>query len=114
MKAPPIVDLFKCLSDPTRLNIVLLVLSHSRLCVCELGHALALPQPKISRHLAYLRSYNILNDTREGQWVYYALNPAMPSEWKQLLDHLGSTQMPEMTSTFNRLEAFQNPTRCAN
>ncbi len=114
MKSPPLVDLFKCLSDPTRFHIVLLVLSHKRLCVCELGQALALPQPKISRHLAYLRSYNILLDSREGQWVYYALNPTLPSEWKQLLDHLGSIQTTETALISNRLETFQNPTRCAS
>lgn len=74
------VDLFKCLGDETRLLIAGLVLREGELCVCELTHALDQSQPKVSRHLARLRSAGLLRYQRCGQWVYYSLEPALP-DW---------------------------------
>ena len=71
---------FKCLSDETRLRCVALLQKQGKLCVCELTAALDLSQPKISRHLALLRQCGLLLDSREGQWVYYQINPKLP-EW---------------------------------
>ena len=73
-------DLFKCLSDPTRLDILKIILERQNVCVCEITEILQLSQPKISRHLALLRNLSILLDERKGQWVYYRLNPDLP-EW---------------------------------
>ncbi|WIO73217.1 metalloregulator ArsR/SmtB family transcription factor [Porticoccaceae bacterium LTM1] len=71
-------QLFKALSDPTRLQMLLLIADQEELCVCELTTALEESQPKVSRHLAQLRKTNILSDRRQGQWVYYQLNKALP------------------------------------
>lgn len=71
---------FKCLSDETRLRCVALLQKQGKLCVCELTAALDLSQPKISRHLALLRQCGLLLDSREGQWVYYQINPELP-DW---------------------------------
>lgn len=73
-------DFFKCLSDPTRLDIIKWVLVRKNVCVCELTELLQLSQPKISRHLALLRNLSVLLDQRKGQWVYYRVNPDLP-EW---------------------------------
>ncbi len=78
--------LFKCLADETRLRCVVLLHKEGRLCVCELTHALDLLQPKISRHLAQLRQSNLLQDSREGQWVYYQINPDLPDWVFEILD----------------------------
>ena len=43
-------------------------------------------QPKISRHLAQLRTCGLLLDRRQGQWVYYRLNPDLPAWIRTLLD----------------------------
>lgn len=75
---------FKCLSDETRLRCVTLLQKEGKLCVCELTAALELSQPKISRHLAHLRQHGLLLDSREGQWVYYQINPELP-EWAPAL-----------------------------
>ena len=75
---PP--TLFKCLADETRARLMLLVTREGELCVCELTCALGESQPKISRHLAQLRSGGLLADRRQGQWVYYRLHPQLP-EW---------------------------------
>ena len=64
--------LFKALADPTRLRIVNLLLQDGS-CVCDLGSALDLSQPLISRHLAYLRSCGLVQDHREGMRVRYTL-----------------------------------------
>lgn len=72
------LSLFKCLADETRLKTVLLIHAQEELCVCELTVALDVSQPKVSRHLAQLRDCGVLTTRREGQWVYYAVNQALP------------------------------------
>ncbi|PMR67702.1 transcriptional regulator [Halomonas heilongjiangensis] len=72
------VRFFKCLADDTRLMLLLLIQVEEELCVCEMTHALEQSQPKVSRHLAQLRRCGLLNDRREGQWVYYSLAPGLP------------------------------------
>lgn len=84
-------ELFRCLADETRARIALLVSLEQELCVCELTAALDEAQPKISRHLALLRGSGLLEDRRNGQWVYYRLHPQLP-EWasevlRQTLEH---------------------------
>lgn len=71
--------LFALLADPTRLRCVVLLQREGELCVCELVHALDLPQPKVSRHLALLREAGVVEDRRAGQWVHYRLHPALPA-----------------------------------
>lgn len=80
------VQFFKSLADETRLRCVTLLHQQGQLCVCELTAALALSQPKISRHLAQLRQTGLLLDSREGQWVYYRINPKLPAWAFSLLD----------------------------
>ncbi len=65
-------QLFKALSDETRLRILAL-LTHGELCVCDLMAILDLPQSTVSRHLAYLRSNGLVHDRRAGVWMYYRL-----------------------------------------
>lgn len=79
------ITFFKCLSDETRLSIVLLVTAHQELCVCDLIEKLNLSQPKISRHLALLRSSGLLEDRRQGQWVYYSLHPKLDAWCHRIL-----------------------------
>ena len=73
---------YSALSNEIRLRCLVLLQSEGELCVCELTHALALSQPMISRHLALLRDTNLVIDRREGQWVYYSINPKLPN-WAQ-------------------------------
>ncbi len=85
MITPP--DVFKSLADETRARATLLIANLGELCVCELMCALGDSQPKISRHLAQLRNSGLLLDRRQGQWVYYRLNPALPA-WVQEMLHV--------------------------
>ena len=77
-KADPIVDLerlFQALSDATRLRILGLLLT-GEVCVCDIHESLNLPQPKVSRHLAYLRKAGLVETRRDGLWVHYRLGNA--------------------------------------
>lgn len=78
----------KALADDTRARMALLIAREGELCVCELMHALNESQPKISRHLAQLRSSGLLADRRQGQWVYYRLHPELPDWVHDLLQQL--------------------------
>ncbi|AXP01624.1 ArsR family transcriptional regulator [Pseudomonas fluorescens] len=72
--------IFKCLGDETRARIMLMLAAEGELCVCELIWALDDSQPKVSRHLAQLRTCGLLEDRRQGQWIYYRLHPQLP-QW---------------------------------
>ena len=70
--------LFNVLADPTRLRAIMVIQSEGEICVCELTHALQESQPKISRHLAYLRDARIVRTRRQGTWMHYRLDPMLP------------------------------------
>lgn len=80
------ITLFKCLSEPTRLSIILLVKQYQELCVCHLVDVLGVSQPKVSRHLAQLRECHILQAEKRGQWVYYSLHVDLPDWARAILD----------------------------
>ena len=71
MKAD-LVSLFGALADRTRLRLLNL-LAGGELCVCYFVELLDEPQPKISRHLAYLRRTGIVAARREGKWMHYKI-----------------------------------------
>jgi ArsR family transcriptional regulator len=71
----PLTDLealFKALADETRLRILGLLLS-GEVCVCHIHESLRIPQPKASRHLAYLRRAGLVDARKDGLWVHYTL-----------------------------------------
>jgi ArsR family transcriptional regulator len=64
--------LFKALADRTRLRLINMI-GDSEVCVCFFVAILKTSQPKISRHLAYLRRAGIVSARREGKWMHYRL-----------------------------------------
>jgi ArsR family transcriptional regulator len=64
--------LFKALADATRLRILGLLLT-GEVCVCHMHESLKIPQPKVSRHLAYLRNAGLVETRRDGLWVHYRM-----------------------------------------
>lgn len=66
-------ELFKALSDPTRLRLTALLAIHGEVCVCVMAEALDEPDFKISRHLRVLRSAGIVATRRTGTWMHYRL-----------------------------------------
>jgi ArsR family transcriptional regulator, arsenate/arsenite/antimonite-responsive transcriptional repressor len=70
--APSLDQLFRVLADRTRLRLLNLM-SDGEVCVCYFVQVLDAPQPKISRHLAYLRKAGVVAARREGKWMHYRL-----------------------------------------
>ena len=68
-----LTQLFKALSDESRLRILNLIIEVGELCVCDIQRVLNFSQTKVSRHLAYLKYSAIVQDRREGAWMVYSL-----------------------------------------
>jgi ArsR family transcriptional regulator len=67
-----LAQMFAALSDPTRLRLLNLM-RDGEVCVCDFVEILGQSQPKISRHLAYLRRAGIVCARREGKWMHYRI-----------------------------------------
>lgn len=108
-------DFFDALSDEIRRRILVLLLKEGELCVCELQHALDMPQPKISRHLGVMREAQMLALRREGTWVYYRAHPQLPLWAYRILENLaqGAAASPLCRGDAARLDGMANrPARC--
>lgn len=83
-----IETLFKALADRTRLRIISLLMS-GEICVCNIHESLGLPQPTVSRHLAYLRNAGLVASRKNGLWVHYRLAELPDPVITTLLDAVG-------------------------
>jgi len=103
------VNIFKSLADETRLRLLLLLQGQPELCVCDLMHALDMPQSTVSRHLAYLKKHGWLQDRRGGVWMYYTLNKKLASLLQAQLVLVIATlnNDPLCRADQNRLIAYQ-------
>jgi ArsR family transcriptional regulator, arsenate/arsenite/antimonite-responsive transcriptional repressor len=106
-QASPSLDvLFRALADSTRLRLLNLI-ADREICVCYFVEILNISQPKVSRHLAYLRRAGIVASRREGKWMHYRLmtpkDQAAASILGETLKHL--KQKPEMQKDISRLSA---------
>ncbi len=81
-------QLFKALADETRLQILWLLMGQEELCVCDIMGVLGITQSKASRHLRYLFNAGLVNDRREGLWMYYRISVAFGSREGKLLQVL--------------------------
>jgi ArsR family transcriptional regulator len=98
--------LFRALGDSTRLRLLNLI-ADREICVCYFVEILNISQPKVSRHLAYLRRAGIVASRREGKWMHYRLvmpkDRATASILRETLKHL--KQKLEMQKDISRLSA---------
>ena len=101
---------FKCLADDTRLKTLLLIAQTGEACVCDLMEALALDQPKTSRHLAQLRKCEILQDERRGKWVFYKLHPCLPQWAKNVVLSAAENNETYYIPALQKLIASQSST----
>ena len=106
--------LFKALADRTRLRVIHLI-GDNEVCVCFFVEVLKTNQPKISRHLAYLRRAGLVSTRRDGKWMHYRLteppdehaarifrevrevlanNPEMKKDKARLAKICGGSQIP--------------------
>lgn len=98
--------LFRALADSTRLRLLNLI-ADREICVCYFVEILRISQPKISRHLAYLRRAGLIEARREGKWMHYRLatpqDRAAAGILRETLKHV--QQQPEMRKDSSRLSS---------
>jgi ArsR family transcriptional regulator len=103
---PSLDVLFRALADPTRLRLLNLI-ADREICVCYFVEILRISQPKVSRHLAYLRRAGIVASRREGKWMHYRLaapkDQAAASILQETLKHL--KKKSEMRRDVSRLSS---------
>jgi len=103
---------FSALADENRLRLLHLMRG-GEICVCFLHGALRANQPRISRHLAYLRRAGLVSARRQGKWMHYSLKK-LPAALQRLLDDaLASTKSdPQIQRDRGRARKIQcAPTR---
>lgn len=81
--------IFRALADDTRLRLFNLI-HEDEICVCYLVATLGLSQPKISRHLAYLRRAGLVATRREGKWMHYQITAPANKEARRVFTALRS------------------------
>ena len=89
LESPPLADrlvtLFSALADPTRLRLLNLMRG-GEVCVCFFVEVLGQGQPKISRHLAYLRRAGVVGARRDGKWMHYRITHPPEEPLRRVLD----------------------------
>ena len=85
-KIEELAEIFKALSDPTRLRLVKLLSEHEgALCVNALAHRLGVTQSAVSQHLRVLRQAGLVQGERRGYYVHYSLDQDRLEQYKSNL-----------------------------
>lgn len=84
------VDIFKALSEESRLRILALLLQ-DELCVCEIEECLNMTQSNASRHLTALRKCGILETYKKAQWAYFKISENFKQEHQNLWLYLSQS-----------------------
>ena len=121
-KPRPAIDqletVFKALADKTRLRILAL-LGNNEVCVCHLHDSLAVPQPTVSRHLAYLRRAGLVDVRRDGVWMHYQVAQSLDPAVQMVLNaavqaltsvHTTASDRKQFERSFGQLYVMNTPT----
>lgn len=116
LKSEKLVDIdlmFRAFADPTRLRVLHLLISGES-CVGDIVAVLELPQPLVSRHLAYLRRAGLVVDRRVGKWKHYSLAPAGGSFHENLLCCISKCfgEVPELKADARRAGLLRKSGGC--
>ncbi len=107
------VEIFKALSDETRLRIInLLILSKDSICECELVDALNIPQYNISRHAKILKNAELILESKKGRWKYFSITKLKNNFIINILNATSSISTQKLkadyTSLIKRLKMREN------
>ncbi|QDV67993.1 HTH-type transcriptional regulator KmtR [Rosistilla carotiformis] len=104
---------FRAFADSTRLRILHLLVD-DEICVGNLVEILQLPQPTVSRHLAYLRKANLVDVRKDGLWSHYSLAPAQSCFQQKLYDCLADCfdDVPELQQDTRRAKQLKAEGGC--
>ena len=112
-KSFDLVRLFAALADRTRLRLLNLMRDRE-VCVCYFVEILRQGQPKISRHLAYLRKAGIVSARREGRWMHYRIEWPQNAKASAILDQPGAWEDPaRLRRALELLEAANRASEAA-
>jgi ArsR family transcriptional regulator, arsenate/arsenite/antimonite-responsive transcriptional repressor len=98
-------DVFKALADKTRLRILAL-LGNNEVCVCHIHDSLGLPQPTVSRHLAYLRRTGLVAVRRDGVWMHYQVSRSLDPVIQRVV-HAAVDALNQVSTTDRDRKQFQ-------
>jgi ArsR family transcriptional regulator, arsenate/arsenite/antimonite-responsive transcriptional repressor len=108
-----LLQTYKALSEEMRLRIIML-LTHGELCVCDVMEILDESQPKVSRHLAYLKHSGLVKSKRVGTWMHYSLKEQLDSITAEhvrfLADHAGD--FPRLREDVTKMEEVKRNKLC--
>ncbi|MFW6372897.1 MAG: ArsR/SmtB family transcription factor [Thermodesulfobacteriota bacterium] len=86
------LNISKALADGNRMRVVAALLRHDQLCVCQIVEMLHLATATVSRHMSILQNARLVQNRKEGRWVYYRLAEPFPEPLRRwLLDSLANS-----------------------
>jgi ArsR family transcriptional regulator, arsenate/arsenite/antimonite-responsive transcriptional repressor len=108
-----LAQLYKALSEETRIRIMML-LTQGELCVCDIQAVLDEPQPKVSRHLAYLKHSGLVSSKRAGVWMHYLIKESADEMCKAQLVFMEEnlSKLPQYSADREKLQEFQQQKDC--
>lgn len=99
------VDLYKALSDKMRLRIMrVLCQANQELCVCEIMDSLNESQYNVSRHLKILKNSGLIQERKQGRWVFYSLSKPANQVQERLLDTIQAIPKQVLLKDIKRLK----------
>lgn len=106
---PQMAALLKACADQTRLRLLHLLAQEGEVCVCHLVDVLGTNQPKVSRHLAYLKRAGLVSDRKDGLWVHYRLTESLNQHAVRLLECLNAccAEAPELQKDVSKLRGVR-------
>jgi|SRR5688572_25729424 len=110
-----LAQVHKALGDETRLRILNLLGAHGELCGCDVESILAITQSKASRHLNYLKQAAIIEDRRDGNWVYYRITKPIRATLRAILRDMAEQLRADeqIRADLKRVAAYQRSASCA-
>ena len=100
-----LLNIFKALSDETRLRIIKL-LEHGELCVCDIVAAFDMVQPKVSFHLGVLKKAGLVKDRKQGKWMHYRIDDSDMFKRFLILSIMERIPEDKLKEDKKRLEKF--------
>jgi ArsR family transcriptional regulator len=106
---PQMAAFLKACADQTRLRLINLLAAEGEVCVCHLVDVLNTNQPKVSRHLSYLKRAGLVTDRKDGLWVHYRLAEPLANHARQLIECINScfAESPDMRRDVVKLRAVR-------
>ncbi len=87
------LNIAKSLADRNRMRVVMALMSHDELCVCQIVEVLRLATATVSRHMSKLQKAGLVRSRKDGRWVFYCLADSIPESLRRwLLESLSDSQ----------------------